>query len=52
VAGPVADIDEDDPSEIAEAVDPAKQRHVGADIVDAEGATRVGSGEISERFSH
>jgi hypothetical protein len=51
-AAAIADIDESDAAEIADAVHPAEEHCLRPDIRGAKGAARMGPAEIAERFRH
>jgi hypothetical protein len=50
--GAVADVEEGDAAEVADAVHPSEQHGLRADVFSAEGAAGMGSREIAERFRH
>ena len=50
--GAVADVDEGDAAEVADAVHPAEERGLGADILRTEGAAGVCSGQIAKLIGH
>ncbi len=51
-AGAIADVDERDAAEIADAVHPSEQHCFGPDVFRAQGSAGVRSRQISKRFSH
>jgi hypothetical protein len=48
----VADVDEGDAAEIPDAMHPAQQRRIRADIIRPKGAAGVSPSEVAEMFSH
>ena len=51
-AGAIADVDEQQAAQVADAVHPSEQHDVGADVVGAQRAAGMGAGQIAELLSH